>query len=163
MAQPFVLALDKDDLGRGHRFFGSDCGPAGAGARATGIFANYSPRLGRARTSRDLVGGRRERVAIARWRAYNLRSRQLAPVGVLAPRDTLLWEAATGRPLAPASSGRTAHAACAKLKAAAWNRFLFSPADGLLLEFRYFRAVAWLSVGCGARRGTVWGTSLRSR
>ncbi len=144
MPQSFVLALDQGTTSsraivfdrRGH-----------ARAAAQQEFPQHYPRPGWVEHDpRDLWETTR-RVALAAVAEANLDRTQLAAIGLTNQRETtLLWERATGRPLAPAivwQDRRTA-AACVRLKARGLEP-LFRRRTGLVLD-PYFSAtkLAWL-------------------
>ena len=144
MAQPFVLALDQGTTSSRAIVFDRR-GRARAAAQQE--FPQHYPRPGWVEHDpRDLWETTR-RVAIAAVAEANLDRTQLAAIGVTNQRETtLLWERATGRPLAPAivwQDRRTA-AACAKLKARGLEP-LFRRRTGLVLD-PYFSGtkLAWL-------------------
>ena len=144
MARPFVLALDQGTTSSRAIVFDRR-GRARAAAQQE--FPQHYPRPGWVEHDpRDLWATTR-RVAIAAVAEANLDRTQLAAIGLTNQRETtLLWERATGRPLAPAivwQDRRTA-AACAKLKARGLEP-LFRRRTGLVLD-PYFSGtkLAWL-------------------
>jgi len=144
MAQPFVLALDQGTTSSRAIVFDRR-GRARAAAQQE--FPQHYPRPGWVEHDpRDLWETTR-RVAIAAVADANLDRTQLAAIGLTNQRETtLLWERATGRPLAPAivwQDRRTA-AACARLKTRGLEP-LFRRQTGLVLD-PYFSGtkLAWL-------------------
>jgi len=144
MAQPFVLALDQGTTSSRAIVFDRR---GRARANAQQEFPQHYPRPGWVEHDpRDLWETTR-RVALAAVAEANLDRTQLAGIGLTNQRETtLLWERATGRPLAPAivwQDRRTA-AACAKLKARGLEPF-FRRKTGLVLD-PYFSGtkLAWL-------------------
>jgi len=140
----FVLALDQgttssravviDRLGR-------------VRAQAQQEFPQHFPKPGWVEHDPEDIWETTRRTAIAAVADANLTGTQIAALGLTNQRETtLLWERATGRPLARAivwQDRRTAHM-CARLKAAG-HEPLFRKKTGLLLD-PYFSGtkLAWL-------------------
>jgi glycerol kinase len=144
MPQPFVLALDQGTTSSRAIVFDRRGRARGAAQQE---FPQHYPRPGWVEHDpRDLWETTR-RVALAAVAEANLDRTQLAAVGLTNQRETtLLWERATGRPLAPAivwQDRRTA-AACARLKGHGLEP-LFRRQTGLVLD-PYFSGtkLAWL-------------------
>ena len=144
MPQSFVLALDQGTTSSRAIVFDRR---GRARATAQQEFPQHYPRPGWVEHDpRDLWETTR-RVALAAVAEANLDRPQLAAIGLTNQRETtLLWERATGRPLAPAivwQDRRTA-AACARLKARGLEP-LFRRRTGLVLD-PYFSGtkLAWL-------------------
>jgi glycerol kinase len=144
MPQPFVLALDQGTTSSRAIVFDRR-GRARAAAQQE--FPQHYPRPGWVEHDPRGLWETTRRVAIAAVAEANLDRTQLAAIGLTNQRETtLLWERATGRPLAPAivwQDRRTA-AACAKLKARGLEPF-FRRRTGLVLD-PYFSGtkLAWL-------------------
>jgi len=144
MARPFVLALDQGTTSSRAIVFDRR-GRARAAAQQE--FPQHYPRPGWVEHDPRGLWETTRRVAIAAVAEANLDRTQLAAIGLTNQRETtLLWERATGRPLAPAivwQDRRTA-AACAKLKARGLEP-LFRRRTGLVLD-PYFSGtkLAWL-------------------
>jgi len=144
MAQPFVLALDQGTTSSRAIVFDRR-GRARAAAQQE--FPQHYPRPGWVEHDPHDLWETTRRVALAAVAEANLDRTQLAAIGLTNQRETtLLWERATGRPLAPAivwQDRRTA-AACAKLKARGLEPH-FRRKTGLVLD-PYFSGtkLAWL-------------------
>jgi glycerol kinase len=130
-------------------------------AQAQQEFTQHFPRPGWVEHDPEDLWETTRRTAIAAVADANLTGAQIAAIGLTNQRETtLLWDRATGRPLAPAivwQDRRTA-AQCARLRAAG-HEPLFREKTGLLLD-PYFSGtkLAWLlDHAPGARRRAARG------
>ena len=144
MPPPFVLALDQGTTSSRAIVFDRS-GHSVAAAQQE--FPQSYPKPGWVEHDPEDLWESTRRTALAALAEANLDRAQVAAIGVTNQRETtLLWERATGRPLAPAivwQDRRTAHA-CEKLRQAGHEPFVRSR-TGLLLD-PYFSGtkLAWL-------------------
>ena len=154
----YILALDQGTTSSRAVIFDRHGRPR---AQAQQEFAQHFPKPGWVEHAPEDIWETTRRTAIAAVAEANLTGEQIAAIGLTNQRETtLLWERATGRPLAPAivwQDRRTA-ALCARLKKAG-REPLFRRKTGLLLD-PYFSGtkLAWLLDHIpGARRRAARG------
>lgn len=141
---PFILALDQGTTSSRAIVFDRN---GRAMAQAQQEFPQFYPQPGWVEHDPEDIWETTRRVALAAVAEANLQASDIAAVGLTNQRETtLIWERATGRPIAPAivwQDRRTAKA-CAQLKAAG-HEALFRRKTGLLID-PYFSGtkIAWL-------------------
>ncbi|HEU5081238.1 MAG TPA: glycerol kinase GlpK [Opitutaceae bacterium] len=141
---PYILALDQGTTSSRALVFDN----AGrVRAQAQQEFPQYYPRPGWVEHNPQDLWETTRRVAIAAVAEANLTASDIAAVGLTNQRETtLIWDRATGKPIAPAivwQDRRTAEH-CAKLKAAGHEK-IFRKKSGLLID-PYFSGtkITWL-------------------
>ncbi len=156
----FILALDQGTTSSRALLFDAE---ARVRATAQREFRQYFPRPGWVEHDAEEIWASQLAVAAEVLQQAGISARQVAAIGIANQRETtLLWDRASGRPLAPAIvwQDRRSEPLCAALRAAGYEP-RFQEATGLLLD-PYFSGtkLAWLlehlpGARAAARRGDL--------